>query len=165
MVLSIFSLLELIIPQSLYCLKCTSPKLLHFFVPALPTHHPHCVAGCFLSYDSTASSSLTGSFIPLSPLRHPSFAFSSSLLSFSLYYRLRAPASALSENSLILIELHQLAALTLKSQGKQNTFLVFMTFCYVCGWMWGSFISTGEGSNHVGFRHVYVAACGTCNSR
>lgn len=31
---------ELIIPESLFCLKCTSPKLLHFFVPALPTHKP-----------------------------------------------------------------------------------------------------------------------------
>lgn len=61
-----------------------APPLNYFtysFPPYLPTI-PHCVAGCFFSYDSTASSSLTGSFIPLSPVWHPSFAFSSSLLSF-----------------------------------------------------------------------------------
>lgn len=61
-----------------------APPLNYFtysFPPYLPTI-PHCVAGCFYSYDSTASSSLTGSFIPLSPVWHPSFAFSSSLLSF-----------------------------------------------------------------------------------
>lgn len=41
MVLSVFfALVKLIIPQSLVCLKCTSPNLLHFFVPALPTHKP-----------------------------------------------------------------------------------------------------------------------------
>lgn len=68
-----------------------APPLNYFtfsFPPYLPTS-PHCVAGCFLSYDSTASSSLTGSFIPLSPLRHPSFAFSSSLFLFITDCRLQ----------------------------------------------------------------------------
>lgn len=62
-----------------------APPLNYFtflFPPYLPTS-PHCVAGCFLSYSSTASCSLTGSFIPLSPVRYPSFPFSSSL--FSLF--------------------------------------------------------------------------------
>lgn len=174
-VLSIFFLLKLIIPQSLFCLKCTSPNYFIFlFPPYLPTS-PHCVAGCFLSYDSTASSSLTGSFIPLSPLRHPSFAFSSSLFLFITDCRLqpvhfqRIPWSWSSFTTETFCRQNLGLSLLYHWNLKVNRFLwpfaMCVAACYVCGCMWGNVISTGEGSNHVGFRRAFVAACGTCNSR
>lgn len=117
-----------------------APPLNYFtflFPPYLPTN-PHCVAGCFLSYDSAASSSLTGSFIPLSPVRHPSFAVSASLLCFlfilwivgSSHFQ-RTPwfwSSFTAEPP--ADKTWDTAALTLKSQGRQNTFL-FLWPCVI----------------------------------
>lgn len=126
------------------------PKLLHFFVPALPTHQPTL---CGWLFSLLRKHRLKFSdWLFYSPVPIATSLFCLLLLSFSLYYRLQAPASALSENSLILIELHHrnllqakpwsFAALPLKSQGKQNTFFCFCDFL-LCVWL------------HVGERYQY----------
>lgn len=147
-----------------------APPLNYFtflFPPYLHTN-PHCVVGCFLSYDSTASSSLTGSFILCA-----TSLFFFLLLSplFSLYYSLWDPSQCtFSEHpdraspQNLLQTKTETSLLSHRNLKVDKTPFCFCNLCYICGCRRGSFISIDMGSNHVGFSWTYVAACDTCTS-
>lgn len=159
-VLSLFLLLqELIIPQSLFCLKCTSPKLLHFFCSRLTYPQAHTVWLAVSSPTLAPPRVLWLALLFLAP-------GTTSLLSFLLLSLLQIARSSqcafreplgpdrTSAEDLLQTKPHTpLLNWNLKVDQRPSCFCDF--FFYVCGYMWGSFISADMGSNNVGCSWAY----------